>query len=61
MEAKNANRAIYYFFIWIEAVVKYFRLYQEAMPMRTELEKATSLFEAKSKEVEVVKKELSIY
>ena len=56
LDAKSANKAIYYFFIWVEAVVKYFKLFNETIPMRNELEKTTSLFQDKSKEVEIVKK-----
>lgn len=55
-EAKNANKAIYFFFLWVEAVVKYFRLYQETIPMRSQLDQATKLFTEKSKEIEIVKK-----
>jgi len=56
IEAKNANKAIFYFFLWVEAVVKYFKLFQETVPLREELNKATALVHDKNKEIEIVKK-----
>ena len=55
-EARSANKAIYFFFIWVEAVVKYYRLYQETMPMRAELEKATAILADRTKEIDIVKR-----
>ena len=28
-EARSANKAIYYFFIWVEAIVKYFHVHED--------------------------------
>jgi hypothetical protein len=36
-EARSANKAVYYFFVWVETIVKYFHIREDTEPMRKDL------------------------